>query len=188
MVLMAPGGKVPKDRSWKAAKVMMAKVDAFLDSLINFNKENIHENCLKAIQPYLQDPEFKPELVAAKSYAAAGLCSWVINIVKFYEVYCEVEPKRQALNKANAELASAQEKLSVIKAKISVSQLDRKFFFHTTLKCLEPLLSLCRNRTMISGLYFKASKLCVFPLLRIADSLLHFQSYKVCKQIPWFIP
>lgn len=54
MVLTAPGGKVPKDRSWKAAKVMMAKVDAFLDSLVNFNKENIPEACLKAIQPYLQ--------------------------------------------------------------------------------------------------------------------------------------
>ncbi|KAA0725373.1 Dynein heavy chain 9, axonemal [Triplophysa tibetana] len=119
MVLMAPGGRVPKDRSWKAAKVMMAKVDAFLDALISFKKENIHENCLKAIQPYLADPEFKPELIAAKSNAAAGLCSWVINIVKFYEVYCEVEPKRQALNKANAELAAAQEKLSVIKAKIN---------------------------------------------------------------------
>lgn len=54
MVLMAPGGRVPKDRSWKAAKVMMAKVDAFLDALINFNKENIPEASLKAIQPYLQ--------------------------------------------------------------------------------------------------------------------------------------
>lgn len=54
MVLMAPGGKVPKDRSWKGAKVMMAKVDTFLDSLINFNKEQIPEACLKAIQPYLQ--------------------------------------------------------------------------------------------------------------------------------------
>uniref|UniRef100_A0A8C2C9M5 AAA+ ATPase domain-containing protein n=1 Tax=Cyprinus carpio TaxID=7962 RepID=A0A8C2C9M5_CYPCA len=119
MVLMAPGGRVPKDRSWKAAKVMMAKVDAFLDALVNFKKENIHENCLKAIQPYLGDPDFSPELIAAKSNAAAGLCSWVINIVKFYEVYCEVEPKRQALSKANAELAAAQDKLSVIKAKIN---------------------------------------------------------------------
>ncbi|KAM7371234.1 hypothetical protein PAMP_010722 [Pampus punctatissimus] len=141
MVLMAPGGKVPKDRSWKAAKVMMAKVDAFLDSLINFNKENIPEACLKAIQPYLQasvsissdslesiltarsDPEFQPDLVASKSYAAAGLCSWVLNIVKFYEVYCEVEPKRQALSKANAELAAAQEKLAAIKSKINVGGL-----------------------------------------------------------------
>lgn len=54
MVLTAPRGKVPKDRSWKAAKVMMAKVDSFLDSLINFDKENIPESCLKAIQPYLK--------------------------------------------------------------------------------------------------------------------------------------
>lgn len=68
-----------------------------------------------------QDPQFHPDLVASKSYAAAGLCSWVLNIVKFYEVYCEVEPKRQALSKANAELAAAQEKLSAIKTKIIVS-------------------------------------------------------------------
>uniref|UniRef100_A0A3B3RIQ7 Dynein axonemal heavy chain 17 n=1 Tax=Paramormyrops kingsleyae TaxID=1676925 RepID=A0A3B3RIQ7_9TELE len=142
MVLMAPSGRIPKDRSWKAAKVMMAKVDSFLDSLVNFNKENIHENCLKAIQPYLQDPEFNPELVASKSYSAAGLCSWVINIVKFYQVYCEVEPKRQALGKANAELAAAQEKLTTIKAKIShlnenLAKLTAKFEKATAdkLKC-----------------------------------------------------
>ncbi|XP_057629488.1 dynein axonemal heavy chain 9 isoform X4 [Chionomys nivalis] len=119
MVLMAPGGKVPKDRSWKAAKIAMAKVDSFLDSLIHFDKENLHENCLKAIRPYLQDPAFNPELVATKSYAAAGLCSWVINIVRFYEVFCDVEPKRQALNKATSDLAAAQEKLAAIKAKIA---------------------------------------------------------------------
>uniref|UniRef100_W5L8L0 Dynein axonemal heavy chain 17 n=1 Tax=Astyanax mexicanus TaxID=7994 RepID=W5L8L0_ASTMX len=159
MVLMAPGGRVPKDRSWKAAKVMMAKVDAFLDSLMNFNKENIHENCLKAIQPYLQDPEFKPELVAAKSNAAAGLCSWVINIVKFYEVYCEVEPKRQALNKANAELASAQEKLSVIKAKINhlnenLAKLTAKFEKATAdkLKCQQEAETTARTISLANRL------------------------------------
>ncbi|XP_064179132.1 dynein heavy chain 9, axonemal [Anguilla rostrata] len=142
MVLMAPGGRVPKDRSWKAAKAMMAKVDGFLDALVNFKKENIHENCLKAIQPYLQDPEFRPELVASKSFSAAGLCSWVINIVKFYEVYCEVEPKRQALSKANAELAAAQDKLATIKAKINhlnenLAKLTAKFEKATAdkLKC-----------------------------------------------------
>ncbi|NXF83974.1 DYH9 protein, partial [Sclerurus mexicanus] len=119
MVLMAPGGKIPKDRSWKAAKVAMARVDGFLDSLIKFNKENIHENCLKALQPYLQDPKFNPEFVATKSAAAAGLCSWVVNIVRFHEVFCEVQPKRQALSRANTELASAQDKLGTIKAKIA---------------------------------------------------------------------
>lgn len=122
LVLTAVGGKIPKDRSWKAAKIMMAKVDAFLESLVRFNKENIHENCLKAIQPYMLDPEFNQEFISSKSLAAAGLCSWVVNIVRFYEVYCDVEPKRKALAKANAELAAAQEKLTIIKSKINVSK------------------------------------------------------------------
>lgn len=38
----------------------------------------------------------------------------------FFMVYCDVEPKRKALAAANAELATAQEKLSKIKAKIKV--------------------------------------------------------------------
>lgn len=44
----------------------MGKVDAFLDSLINYDKENIHENCLKAIKPYLDNPEFEPDFIRAK--------------------------------------------------------------------------------------------------------------------------
>ncbi|XP_075889814.1 dynein axonemal heavy chain 9 isoform X2 [Nelusetta ayraudi] len=159
MVLMAPGGKVPKDRSWKAAKVTMAKVDAFLDSLMNFNKENIPEACLKAIQPYLQDPEFQPDLVASKSYAAAGLCSWVLNIVKFYQVYCEVEPKRQALSKANAELAAAQEKLAAIKGKIhhlneNLAKLTAQFEKATAdkLKCQQEAESTARTISLANRL------------------------------------
>lgn len=38
----------------------MAKVDMFLESLINYDKENIHPDVIKAIQPYLKDPEFEP--------------------------------------------------------------------------------------------------------------------------------
>uniref|UniRef100_A0A8C3EY43 Dynein axonemal heavy chain 9 n=1 Tax=Corvus moneduloides TaxID=1196302 RepID=A0A8C3EY43_CORMO len=142
MVLTAPAGRIPKDRSWKAARVAMARVDSFLDSLIKFNKENIHENCLKALQPYLQDPKFNPEFVATKSSAAAGLCSWVLNIVRFHRVFCEVQPKRQALDRANAELAAAQDKLATVKAKIArlnenLGKLTAKFEKATSdkLKC-----------------------------------------------------
>uniref|UniRef100_A0A8C2VBK0 Dynein axonemal heavy chain 17 n=1 Tax=Chinchilla lanigera TaxID=34839 RepID=A0A8C2VBK0_CHILA len=119
MTLTAPGGKIPKDKSWKAAKIMMGKVDTFLDSLKKFDKEHIPEACLKAFKPYQGNPTFDPEFIRSKSTAAAGLCSWCINIVRFYEVYCDVAPKRQALEEANAELAEAQEKLSRIKNKIA---------------------------------------------------------------------
>ncbi|XP_065591372.1 dynein axonemal heavy chain 17 isoform X1 [Cyrtonyx montezumae] len=120
MILTAPHGKIPKDRSWKAAKIMMGKVDAFLDALKKFDKEHIPEACLKEFQRYQSDPTFDPEFIMSKSTAAAGLCSWCLNIVRFYNVYCEVEPKRRALEEANAELAEAQDKLSRIKKKIAV--------------------------------------------------------------------
>lgn len=92
-----------------------------------------------------QDPEFHPDLVASKSYAAAGLCSWVLNIVKFYEVYCEVEPKRQALSKANAELAAAQEKLSAIKTKIIVSWGNKFIAFGQTPPFVLIRVYYCKN-------------------------------------------
>ncbi|XP_076777043.1 dynein axonemal heavy chain 11 isoform X7 [Arvicanthis niloticus] len=124
MVLLAPRGRVPKDRSWKAAKIFMGKVDDFLQALINYDKEHIPENCLKVVnEQYLKDPEFNPNLIRTKSFAAAGLCAWVINIIKFYEVYCDVEPKRQALAQTNLDLAAATEKLEAVRRKLV--ELDR---------------------------------------------------------------
>ena len=90
----------------------------FQEGLIHYDKENIHPNIIIALEPYLKDKEFDPEFIRSKSAAAAGLCSWVINIVKFFEVYCDVEPKRRALEEANAELAAAQDKLAAVKAKV----------------------------------------------------------------------
>ena len=66
------GGKIPKDRSWAKIKIMMNKVDQFLDSLINYEKENISQSVLTALEPYLKDREFDPEFVKSKSAAAAG--------------------------------------------------------------------------------------------------------------------
>lgn len=70
------------------ALIATFQVDEFLQALINYDKEHIPENCLKVLKEhYLKDSEFSPNLVRNKSFAAAGLCAWVINIVKFYEVY-----------------------------------------------------------------------------------------------------
>ena len=61
----------------------------------------------------------------------------MINIIKFYEVYCDVEPKRKALAQANAELAFAQDKLGVIKRKVVVSKLTKlSLFLSVTSKCV----------------------------------------------------
>jgi hypothetical protein len=41
---------------------------------------------------------------------------------RFYEVYCEVEPKRLALEKANAELKAARDKLDIVNRQVAVSR------------------------------------------------------------------
>nr|XP_054595116.1 dynein axonemal heavy chain 11 [Nothobranchius furzeri] len=122
LVLLSPQGRIPKDRSWKASKMVMSKVDDFLQALVNFDKENIPEATVKCVRDdYLSDPEFNPEFVRQKSSAAAGLCSWVINIIRFHEifVFCEVAAKRMSLSQANADLAEAAEKLEVIRKKMA---------------------------------------------------------------------
>ncbi|NXH86672.1 DYH17 protein, partial [Edolisoma coerulescens] len=118
LILTAEKGKIPKDRSWTAGKVKIGKADTFLASLKNFDGENIPEPCLKAFEPYRTDPRFNPEFIKSKSTAAAGLCSWCLNMVRFYEVHCTVKPKRQAVADADAELSEAQQRLSHIKSKI----------------------------------------------------------------------
>ncbi|KAG8432457.1 hypothetical protein GDO86_016919 [Hymenochirus boettgeri] len=119
LVLLSPHGKIPKDRSWKAAKVLMSKVDEFLQNLVTFEKERIPDATVKALKDdYLSDPEFNPDFVRTKSSAAAGLCAWVINIIGYHEVRCEVDDKRQALAQANTDLVIAAEKLEVIQKKL----------------------------------------------------------------------
>ncbi|XP_061574307.1 dynein axonemal heavy chain 11 [Cololabis saira] len=120
MVLLAPCGRVPKDRSWKAARALMGKVDDFLQALVSYDKEHIPQTCLSVVkQKYLKNPDFHPDRVWTKSTAAAGLCAWTINIVKYYEIYCEVIPKRRALSQANADLETATAKLLAVQKKLA---------------------------------------------------------------------
>ncbi|XP_058258889.1 dynein axonemal heavy chain 11 isoform X1 [Hemibagrus wyckioides] len=122
LVLLTLSGRIPKDRSWKAAKVIMSKVDDFLQALVNFDKEHIPDATVRVLRDeYLRDPDFNPEFVRLKSSAAAGLCAWVINIVRFHEIFvlCEVETKRMCLSQANADLVEAAEKLEIIRKKLT---------------------------------------------------------------------
>ncbi|XP_068157565.1 LOW QUALITY PROTEIN: dynein beta chain, ciliary [Drosophila tropicalis] len=119
MVLLATNGKIPKERSWKAAKLMMVRVDQFLNDLLNYNKDNIHPNIIETLQEYLKDPEFNPDKVVQKSVAAAGLCAWVINLHRYHQVFLIVGPKQQALQDSHQELLEARERLQYLKAKIN---------------------------------------------------------------------
>ncbi|XP_025270513.1 dynein beta chain, ciliary [Camponotus floridanus] len=122
LVLFSPEGTIPKDRSWKACRVLMGSIDGFMSQLRNYEKENIHPEVVKAIQPYIKDKEFDPDFVYSKSQAAAGLCSWVKNIMVFHYINENVKPLRYALAQANAELRAAMEKLHSLRNRLAELQ------------------------------------------------------------------
>ena len=159
-------------------------MDPFLESLINFDKENIAEPTLKAIRPYLSNQDFDPNSIRNKSTAAAGkyhapysflknlhnksgiliiislsgLCSWVINIIGFFDVYCDVEPKRKALQAANDELASAQDKFAKIQAKIKVRLVFPPPSFLSTIFMLFPCQDLDDNLAALTRSFEEATE------------------------------
>jgi dynein heavy chain len=97
-------------------------VDQFLSDLINYDKDHISEESLKAVKPIAAQADFNPEFIRSKSIAAAGLCAWVINILIYYDIYCEVKPKRDALDQATSDLNAAKTKLNGIKEQVAELQ------------------------------------------------------------------
>ena len=73
----------------------------------------------KVERDYLSNPAFNADASRSKSAAAAGLCSWVVNIVRFFRIYQVVAPKRAALAEANARLAAASAKLADVRARVA---------------------------------------------------------------------
>ncbi|XP_018058898.1 PREDICTED: dynein heavy chain 9, axonemal [Atta colombica] len=122
LVLFSPRERIPKDRTWKACRVIMGSIDGFLSELRNYDKENIPPEVVNAIQPYITNKEFDPDFVYSKSQAAAGLCSWVKNIMVFHYINENVKPLRAALAEANAELKAAMDNLNSLKDRLAELQ------------------------------------------------------------------
>lgn len=66
----------------------MGNVDAFLRSLLTFNKDAIPLPCVeKCEKDFISNLAFNAANIRTKSGAAAGLCGWVINICKYFRIY-----------------------------------------------------------------------------------------------------
>ena len=98
---------------------MIGRAEDFLNRLKDYDKDHVPDYSLKAVKAYIERPDFTPEKVNNVSSAASGLCSWVINVIKYYDIYCYVKPKRDALDEANAQLQDAQKKLADVRAKVA---------------------------------------------------------------------
>ncbi|KAG5679915.1 hypothetical protein PVAND_009451 [Polypedilum vanderplanki] len=112
-------GKIPRDRSWKQSKLMMTKVDEFLNNLINFDKDNIPPEVIKEVSVYMHDPEFDGDKIKSRSLAAAGLAKWVVALVNYNAVYLLVEPKIRALRESEKALIEKEEEVDKLEKEVN---------------------------------------------------------------------
>jgi dynein heavy chain len=78
---------------WPPAQKMMASSD-FLKSMVGYDKEAIDEKLIKALKPFVEQPNFTKEALMPVSSVAANIGSWVLAMFKFYHVNLIVIPKK----------------------------------------------------------------------------------------------
>ncbi|KAG8130387.1 hypothetical protein E2320_017072 [Naja naja] len=88
---------------WATAKQLLSD-SAFLRKLLEYDKENIKSAILSKLQKYINNPDFVPEKVEKVSKACKSMCMWVRAMDLYSRVVKVVEPKRQKLHAAQAEL------------------------------------------------------------------------------------
>ena len=71
------------------------------------------------VDRYIDNPDFQPAKIESVSKACTAMCTWVRAMYKYYHVARDVEPKKQALAGAEAELevvmAALKEKQAILK-------------------------------------------------------------------------
>ncbi|KAH8941010.1 hypothetical protein BDL97_14G015200 [Sphagnum fallax] len=123
------GKKLPD--YWDASTKMLTDPTIFLDSLLNFDKENIPESVIQKIEPYIAMESFTPEQVARVSKACTSICMWARAMHSYYMVCKEVAPKRALLAEAQGqldqvmiELNGARAKLKEVEAKLALLEIE----------------------------------------------------------------
>jgi len=67
----------------------------FIDDLVAWSEKNsrsIADWQKEMVEPILKEEFFTYEKMQAKSTAAAFLCAFVVNIIKFNKIYLKVKP------------------------------------------------------------------------------------------------
>eukprot|EP01065_Artemidia_motanka_P053390 TRINITY_DN988_c2_g1_i2.p1 TRINITY_DN988_c2_g1~~TRINITY_DN988_c2_g1_i2.p1 ORF type:complete len:1910 (+),score=787.87 TRINITY_DN988_c2_g1_i2:2319-8048(+) len=96
---------------WKRAKDLLGRPN-FLSLLLEFDRDHIPKQVINRVARFINDDEFTPEKVEkGGSSATRVLCVWCHATYTYYNVSVVVEPKRRALEQAEADLEVTNKKL-----------------------------------------------------------------------------
>ena len=112
---------------------MMKPPANFIESLKTFDKDGIKPEQKAALKTpdLLGNPIFTYEIMMKKSSAAANLANWVINIIRYNDIFVEVVPLKKEAEESKAladqkaeELREVQEQVAEIVAKVNALKAD----------------------------------------------------------------
>ncbi|KAI9220476.1 dynein heavy chain and region D6 of dynein motor-domain-containing protein [Blastocladiella britannica] len=107
--------------SWSESLKLMSQPD-FLSSLLNFPKDEINEETVELLQPYIEMPDFSLEGAKKVSADVAGLASWVRAMCSYYHINKKVIPLKANLIVAEHKLALAMGELNAAQAILDEKQ------------------------------------------------------------------
>ncbi|EAT40361.1 AAEL007911-PA, partial [Aedes aegypti] len=151
-----------KEPTWTEAKRQLGE-QKFLDTLKNYDKNNIPESTLKTIGGFVRNPELEPNKVGVVSRAAKSLMLWVRAIDNYGKVYKYVGPKikrmedatnslrekQQSLREAEQRLTELAEQLTLLRKEYEI-KMQSKFELEENAKAMA--IKLKRSETLIDSL------------------------------------
>ena len=72
----------------------LTKPGTFLDSMIEYDKENIPEATVKKVNAILENPKCTQDAVKSASGAMSGVYKWSATMMKYHELLKIVNPRR----------------------------------------------------------------------------------------------
>ncbi|GMH41196.1 hypothetical protein BSKO_09106 [Bryopsis sp. KO-2023] len=90
----------------------------FLDSMLEFDKNSMSMTMIDQLRRFTQMSEFSPKAMTKVSKAAGSMCRWVLAMDLYHKTQTVMEPKRQALALAQAELERSEQELKAAREKL----------------------------------------------------------------------
>merc|ERR550532_2555116 len=111
--------------SYSEFSLKMMSSATFIPTLMNFSqnkKDEINEETMELLEPYLRVADFKPESAKKIAAAAAGLCGFVSAMYNYHIASLIVAPRLAALQIKEAELSDAMDKLKKAQGESQAAQ------------------------------------------------------------------
>ncbi|KAM4809142.1 dynein axonemal heavy chain 6 [Rhinophrynus dorsalis] len=162
---------------WTAAKQLLGDSN-FLKRLLEYDKENIKPQILLKLQKYINNPDFVPEKVEKVSKACRSMCMWVRAMDLYSRVLKDVEPKKQKLAAAQAELDATMSTLREKQIKLKSVEEQIKALQDQYDKSLDEKEALAKTMALTQARLNRAGKLTSAlgdEQVRWKESIAHFE-------------